>query len=143
MKLFKNYVLGFYFSTDYKQIVLIKRLKNDWQFGCFNGLGGSINEGESSYDAMVREFKEEANVDTIWNYFAKMKGGNWEVDCYVGVGDLSNIKTGVIEEGEVMIINVEDIYNDSIPVLPNLKWLVPLALDGSVAHSIFTYLNLL
>lgn len=78
----KNYVLGFAFSRDGEEVVLIIKQKPDWQKGKLNGIGGKIEpEDESPLHAMIREFKEETGVDTTerigdalhgWNHFGTM-----------------------------------------------------------------------
>ncbi|PIE78988.1 MAG: hypothetical protein CSA15_05000, partial [Candidatus Delongbacteria bacterium] len=56
------YVNGFMYSEDEKKIVLIKKNTPEWQRGLFNGIGGSIEAGESPEEAIVREFEEETGV---------------------------------------------------------------------------------
>lgn len=58
-----DYCLGFIFNKDLTQLLLIKKEKPLNQKGKLNGIGGKVEEGESFYDAMVREVKEEANLD--------------------------------------------------------------------------------
>jgi 8-oxo-dGTP diphosphatase len=43
-----QYVLGFLFDPSQKDVVLIKKLKPEWQKGKLNGVGGKIEEGESA-----------------------------------------------------------------------------------------------
>lgn len=58
-----NYVLGF--ITDRKRVLLIKKNRPEWQQGLYNGVGGKVLENESPESAMVREAKEETNLDII------------------------------------------------------------------------------
>jgi 8-oxo-dGTP diphosphatase len=82
----KRYVLGFAFQPTFNdEVVLIRKLKPEWQAGKLNGVGGSIEEGESPSQAMSREFFEEAGVATDpqrWRSFATMRGAGWEVFCF-------------------------------------------------------------
>jgi 8-oxo-dGTP diphosphatase len=68
-----EYVLGFAFDSN-EEVVLIRKNKPDWQRGLLNGVGGKIEENESSYAAMVREFHEETGVRLHgWDNFARME----------------------------------------------------------------------
>ena len=60
----KQYVLGFAFSRDKKDIILISKLNPEWQKGKLNGVGGKVEfEDASPMDAMYREFKEETGIE--------------------------------------------------------------------------------
>lgn len=65
-----NYVVGFLFSTNKKEVVLIKKNRPDWQKGLLNGIGGHI-EDETPLEAMKREFLEETGLKIeYWKQFA-------------------------------------------------------------------------
>jgi 8-oxo-dGTP diphosphatase len=69
----KKYVVGFAFSEDAQQVVLIRKNRPAWMAGKLNGIGGHIESGESPLQAMVREFAEETGVSTAlggWREFA-------------------------------------------------------------------------
>lgn len=55
------YVVGFAFDHMNK-VWLIRKNKPEWQAGKLNGIGGRIEMGETSRQAMSREFHEEAGV---------------------------------------------------------------------------------
>ena len=55
----KHYVLGFVFNYSKNQVLLIEKQRPAWQMGRWNGIGGEIEEGETPYQAMVRESVEE------------------------------------------------------------------------------------
>lgn len=57
-----EYVVGLLFD-NIDRVLLINKNRPDWQRGYFNGLGGAINEGETSKQAMSRECKEESGLD--------------------------------------------------------------------------------
>jgi 8-oxo-dGTP diphosphatase len=94
-KQLKKYVLGFAFSRDGEEIVLINKNRPEWQKGKLNGIGGKIEpEDNCPNDAMIREFKEETGVATFigglcgWHHFATMvfkndiMGGEALVYCF-------------------------------------------------------------
>jgi len=137
----QRYVLGFLFSKDLERVVLIRKLKPAWQAGCLNGVGGKVETIDKSFQhAMSREFKEETGVliePENWKYFAEMLDyeGNFYVSCYKFIGDVDAVKT--MEKEEVAVYNVDDI--SWLKTISNLKWLIPLALDGEITCS--TYYN--
>ena len=49
-----NYVLGFAFNKNFREVLLILKNKPQWQKGLYNGIGGKIEEGELPIEAMVR-----------------------------------------------------------------------------------------
>ncbi len=141
----KEYVLGFAFSKDKNHVVLIEKLRPDWQKGCFNGVGGKIEPTDKKpIYAMIREFKEETGVDTNithWGQsFAQMvfdtdiMGGTAIVHCYRLSNDLIfGCKT--IEDEQIHILSVNGVswlgfepLADK-PCLKNLRVLIPMALD--------------
>jgi 8-oxo-dGTP diphosphatase len=119
-----NYVLGFAF-TPHQEVILIRKKRPDWQVGKLNGVGGHIEEGENSYQAMVREFKEETGVAHVaWAPFCIMKSPNWVVHCFAARGVIgAETKT----DEEVVLVDMLDL---PIDVIPNLRWLIPMAWNG-------------
>lgn len=60
----EHYVVGFAFTQDLSEVILIKKNRPSWQVGLYNGIGGHIEPGEYCIEAMLREFKEETSVAT-------------------------------------------------------------------------------
>lgn len=122
-----QYVAGFLFSADRKRVALIRKNKPDWQKGRLNGIGGKVEDGETIGEAMVREFEEETGRPTGgWSYFARVGNGNFTVSFFRLFGDCSlDSKTDEI----VAWYPIAKL--DKLPVIPNLRWLIPLALDDS------------
>ena len=122
-----NFVLGFLFSKDKSQVALIRKLKPDWQKGKLNGIGGKIEENETPIQAMVREFQEEAGVEIKqWFEFCQMEFRNGMVYVFMQYGELSKLKS--MEEEKVEIVKVCEI--PLLKTIPNLDWLIPLAIDN-------------
>lgn len=131
----KKYVAGFLFSQDSSKVVLIQKINPAWQNGLLNGVGGKIEAGEHAIDAMVREFKEETGVLTHaeqWTHFAQV----YRPDCYdvaffFARSDLA-FEAKTVEQEEVQLID-----STALPanLLPNLRWLIPLALDQQADFS--------
>jgi len=122
-----EYVVGFMFSHDKERVALIHKLKPEWQKGKLNGIGGKVKPLEDAYAAMVREFKEEAGVEVRdWRLFCLLKGTWGSVHFFTTLGDLSKIMS--MEEEKIGIVPVNRL-GDHHDIIPNLSWLIPLALD--------------
>lgn len=139
----KRYVVGFLFSNDGKTVALIRKNKPDWQKGKLNGISGKVEEGEAVQSAMVREFKEEAGLDiTEWKYFCCLKGsdksydskgGQYEVYFFYAFSDeVWNVKPQ--EEEYVSTYRTTEI--EGMNTVPNLKWLIPMALEETLVAEI-------
>lgn len=129
----KDYVAGFMFDSNTNQLLLIEKTKPLWQRGKLNAIGGKIELGEKPLTAMIREFKEETGIHhTDWVNFCVLegepKGGGctvpWRVYFYKAKGHIADARQ--IEEERPTIV-----YPHRLPIhcLPNLWWLVPLAMS--------------
>jgi 8-oxo-dGTP diphosphatase len=126
-----NYVLGFMFRKNNTEVALIEKLKPEWQKGKLNGIGGKLEKDEDMYRAIEREFKEETGaIVTTWKRFCTIgdSKNNWNVECFT-TNDKENgdIEIKSVELEQVEWHKVEEI--NKINIIPNLKWLIPLALD--------------
>jgi 8-oxo-dGTP diphosphatase len=120
-----NYVAGFLFDNG--QVALIQKNKPEWQKYKLNGIGGKIELGETPHEAMVREFYEETGcrIDQ-WRVFAKLRGSDWKVYFFSAEGD-HKLCSSITDE-QVKFCLVDRLYD--YPLIPNLHWLIPLALDS-------------
>jgi 8-oxo-dGTP pyrophosphatase MutT (NUDIX family) len=134
----KYYVLGFLFSEDKKQVVLIRKTKPDWMAGQLNGVGGKIElMDDSPMFAMIREFKEETGMDVhSWKEFCKLTGKSFDVYCFLTTGDVTQAKT--MEEEEIGVFEVANLHDEN--TIHNLLWLIYLALDSDTIYAIANYL---
>lgn len=133
----KHYCVGFLFDDPGHEVVLMRRApksdkpEQDWQVGRLNGLGGSIEPGESPTDAMRREFKEEAGLDIgWWEEFAVLDGKRWKVHCFRA----RSIFASAVQSPEGLALHVLDV-NSALRewnVVPNLHFLLPLALNPEI-----------
>ena len=125
----KKYVTGFLFSNDTSKVVLIKKINPQWQKGLFNGVGGKIEVNELSVDAMVREFEEEAGVviaQEQWRCYVKIHRPNcYDLDVYFAHSDLA-FEARTIEREQIQLFDTHSLPKN---LIPNLKWLIPMALD--------------
>jgi 8-oxo-dGTP diphosphatase len=123
----KKWVLGFCFDSTCKYVLLILKTKPDYLKGKLNGIGGKIEENDlTPYQAMVRETKEEAGIDVAnWGQFAEFIVKRGTVYCFAAVN--SEIWNAKSMENEQVRIERIDILCAS--PLPNLKWLLPMAVN--------------
>lgn len=121
---FSEYVLGFLFVAGCSKVVLIRKDHPDWQRGKLNGLGGKIEPGESPAQAMEREFFEESGKRvTNWRAFVTMEFPAATVFCFAAEGDTLGIHSPTDEW-----VDIFQVHTLPPHVIPNLPWLIPLAL---------------
>lgn len=125
----KTQTLGFIFTPDFSKVLLVEKQRPDWQKGRFNGVGGKIEPGEESLDCIVREVREETGLKTNkgnWTHIGEIKSSSVLVDIYTILyhGNLADAVTATDE-----IIGWHSAGNLPEKVLPNIHWLVPLAID--------------
>lgn len=125
-----KYSLGFMFSENKEDVLLIKKAHPENQAGRWNGLGGRLEQGESYFDSMVREFQEEAHIETHredWTTLGLMQGANFSVRIfYTFSNDLYRARSTTVEA--VKITPVSDLHK--MPLVKGVAWMVPLALEG-------------
>jgi 8-oxo-dGTP diphosphatase len=128
-------------------VVLIRKTHPEWQAGKLNGVGGGVEEGETIFEAIYREFEEETGVRIEgWHHFASL---TWEEGVVYflrqfvrsGILDLCRTMTDeLVERHWVHSLGMPGPGRDS--VIPNLLWLVPLAAhrhdDYAVLHVVET-----
>lgn len=126
----KRYVLGLRFSTDETQVTLLHKTRPAWQAGKCNGIGGHVEEGEDFNEAMIREAEEEIGAgDLNWERFAALQGCGWFMWCYRAESDTIPPTHDDVGE-EVEVVPLDKILLGKIPVIPNIRWLIPMALNS-------------
>jgi 8-oxo-dGTP diphosphatase len=123
-----SYVVGFAFSPNLHEVMLVEKKRPKWQIGLLNGPGGRIEVGESPLDAMVREFREETGLgthDDEWTRYASLEvDGNFVHFFYhVFVGCMPHPITTTDETVVLAPLGMQSKW------LPNLRWLIPMALN--------------
>lgn len=123
-----RYCVGFLFDIHCQKVVLIRKVRPAWQRGKLNGVGGHIEENETPAAAMRREFMEEAGRDEMqWTRFCVLSGDNYELHCFYCVSDPRYANTPKGSEETIEVHPINPLPKD---VIPNLHWLIPLALSG-------------
>ena len=127
----QQYVAGFMFDEKKEIVAVVEKRRPAWQAGKLNAIGGKIEPGESSVDAMVREFQEETGVATTredWRFEFSIRDTDYKyiVYFYSSFSDLVHYAR-TIEEEQIYLFTVKDFpYEDA---LPNLRWMVPMVLE--------------
>lgn len=106
-------------------VMLIRKAKPLWQRGRFNLVGGKVEEGETSLDAAIREFKEETGITGEQFEFAGVVDGNdWSIavfDCVVP--QYANPIFDPVEQAAWY--NWHDVKDDPA-LIENLRLMVPM-----------------
>lgn len=128
------YVVGFYFDNSRDNVLLIRKKRPAWQAGKLNGVGGHIEAGELPKEAMIREFREETELHVFeWRQFCTLTGPSYRVYFFTAFG--RHVSAGCPTDEVPKWYPVVGIMR--MPTLiPNLRWLIPMALDENVSATI-------
>lgn len=142
--------LGYVLSDDGTQTLLVHRngRENDAHFGKYNGLGGKMEPGESIYDCICREIKEEAGIiceqvilrGTInWTGFGP-DGEDWfgfiyRIDRFSGTPYREN------DEGRLLWHDIDRLLE--LPMWEGDRHFLPLIFDDNpnIFHGYMPYEN--
>jgi 8-oxo-dGTP diphosphatase len=121
-----SYVVGFMFNPMENAVLLLRKNRPSWQVGKLNGIGGRIENGESPIQAMRRECIEEVGIAVdSWSEFCVLSDERgWEIHFLSAVGPILNASAITDEKPEVV-----SVFELPFDVIPNLKWLIPMALS--------------
>lgn len=124
------YVVGFLFRNVHQEVALMTKNRPVWQAGKLNGIGGHIEKGELPLHAMRREFKEETGSwIEAWKCFAVLRGEHYELHCFVSF-ETPFVPLSSLTDEKVGWYDVREL--ESVPIIPNLRWLIPMAVDADV-----------
>jgi len=123
----KKYVVGFLFTDDAAQVLLIKKNRPEWQVSKINGIGGHIEEGETPAAAMSREFFEEAGVlIKTWEEVLILGGVDWKVYFFRAFSTEKFNEAKSATDEEIFRAIVAGLPTN---VISNLNWIVPFCLS--------------
>lgn len=125
----KSYTVAFIFNQDKTQWLCLHPKRPEWQVGFINGPGGKIEEGETPVQCMSREIEEECGLripEDQWQEVAVEKSTKSTVYFFAAVyfGELEDVQQKTDEA--LAWVSVDPLADT---VIPNLRWLIPLALD--------------
>ncbi len=133
-----KFVDGLLFNYDMTRVVLIRKLRPEWQFGKLNGVGGKVERGEKPHDAMVREFWEEVGLHIPeWRLFLDLQltRDNGLLHCFFSLGDLSRVNTKLWRTDKPIEIHyVSKLMNNKLTI-PSLRWLIQMARSWKYGES--------
>jgi 8-oxo-dGTP diphosphatase len=127
-----NFVCGI--MSDGARVALIQKRRPLWMAGRLNGIGGKIEVEETPIEAMAREFGEETGV--------RLPPDVWALKLILEVNRENTVNFFVVlvppnlidalrttEDEIVMILPLWEALQHP-RLMPNLKWIIPLLLDG-------------
>ena len=128
--------LGYVLSPDQRQVLMTYRVfrKDDEQFGKYNGLGGHAEPNEDIATCMLREIREEANIEVTamtlrgtvnWTNFGP-KGENWLAFVFL-VTAFKGEPAASSNEGPLQWVPREKLM--SLPMWPGDRYFLPLVFD--------------
>lgn len=124
----QSYVAGFMFCTDADAVLLVQKLRPQWQAGLWNGVGGKAELGETPPAAMRREFLEEVGRDVEnWERFCTEFGRDYVVHFFRC--RILTVDWDVPDKNDAGEKLAWHSLTTAPPVIGNLSWLIPLALD--------------
>lgn len=151
METHTTYVAGLLFSPNLSHVLLIRKKKPLWQKDKLNGVGDKIEGEETPEQAMLREFSEEAGEGPReWTQYLEVSGINndglpFGVHFFHDISHGKNLRDYKAMEAEKLeVIPVMEIHPLRQDMLPNLPWLVALAVNNiregnpRMTHSIYS-----
>jgi|SaaInl4_135m_RNA_FD_contig_81_310136_length_3030_multi_3_in_0_out_0_5 8-oxo-dGTP pyrophosphatase MutT (NUDIX family) len=131
-----NYCTGLMFNERIDRVVLIEKNRGpSHNIGRWNGVGGKVKPGEWANEAMQREFREEAGLDSPnWEHFATSYNDHHSLSwfrLFVPNPEIYMVKT---KESEHVAVCPFDTL-DQRPLAVNLEVMMTLALTPTIAFS--------
>ena len=138
-----RYVLGFAFTPDLKQVVLVTkgdRSNVPGHAGKLNGVGGKVETIETPDEAMQREGWEEAGLEPRgkWSSFGNLHGtanvrnlNGDEMPVPYEIRLFACLAFGIkFQDGDepARVYDVKELANEDARLTPNMLWLVHMAL---------------
>lgn len=121
------------------RVFLVRKTHPEWQAGLMNAVGGEIEPGETPLEAAVREFREETGWGVSpahMDQFCSEHGPGYEVHFFrhwlpEGV-ETADVDWSSNDKGEEL--EWCNAANPIYPVIGNLHWLLPMAMDPRPIH---------
>lgn len=139
-----EYVCGLSMDPS-NTILMVRKLKPEWQKGKLNAIGGKIEEGETPLEAMKREWIEETGLIADvgeWIPYAIVSGVDWKVHFFHNRAPFSYYDEWENHDDEwkndigetlVPVLYPDDLFQ--VDMINNLRYLIPLAFEGSLPQN--------
>ena len=131
-----HYVLGIIFTESGKVLLQLKNRGNSYINGKLNGVGGKEEKGETSYEAMVREFKEETgwHNKVNWKPMMALEYDNCVINVYHTIIKDRKFETFKFTSDddnaeELVFVNLEDLPNYLDKMANNLGYIIGICWD--------------
>jgi 8-oxo-dGTP diphosphatase len=139
-----HYVVGFVFDFTTQTVLMLRKRRPDFQVGKLNGVGGKVEDVDTfnvtqfkspAHNAMAREWLEEVHGPEIlpeqWTEFCVVEDERgWKVTYFYAHADVHVCHERTDEMVEVVPFK----HLCHFEVLPNVLWLVPMALSLHPQH---------
>lgn len=114
-----QYAMGFMLSEDRTRIALIRKNRPALIAGLLTGIGGHREEGEAFAHCVVREFAEEAGVQTNeaqWQLFAVVDNDRMFMPCFTVRTDRVALAR-TMEDEPIQVYDVSDLKEQELAPL--------------------------
>lgn len=148
-----RYVAGFLMNET--KVLLVRKNHPARLAGQLTGIGGKVEPGETAYDAMEREFREETGFSHIilWEYFLTLRGryaldddkvDDFEVLFYKGNMRHVGISKRAWKNDVGEILSIQQIASvlekpGELGVMPNVTWILPMARSFALGERAATF----
>lgn len=125
-----RYVCGLLFSDDRKHVVLLEKRRGPTEIiGKMVGPGGKVDWGESTLQAVRREFKEETGLIVLdWEPTVVLWGSNWGMNVFRSFAPLDVLRcVRTVEEEPVGVYEIATL--GQLQLASGMDWIIPLSLD--------------
>lgn len=128
------YSVGFLVHPPTDSVLLVRKNRPEWQKGKLNGIGGHVEGNESFDQCMAREFREETGIedDLNWHLMVRMMFPRAYIWFYRAVAEDLNLLYSArsVTDENVHVFRLNQLLESRNihGALPNLRWLLPLAM---------------
>lgn len=131
-----EYVCGVIFDAQTRsKVLLIRKLRPEWQKGLLNFPGGKIEQGEVPAHAVSREIQEETGLYIApkdWENFLINFGPNGQFPVYYFVAFVDNLGDArTQEQEEISIWDISKLNQIPSDLIANVRAFMYIALDQS------------
>lgn len=131
------FCVGFLFNRDMTHVALVHKRRPAWQVNRMNGIGGSLEFGETALDAQRREFREETSLRfEDWERVGTMDCETAIVEVFRGFlrdNDMPDLFPEARDDGkeqeDAEWVEVDRIRMEPYRFIHNVDWLVRFCLD--------------
>ena len=127
-------VLAFLIDKESGKVLLYRRSAPPAWNGLWNGVAGTVAAGEKPEEAMVRKVEEETGLKVApgdLDLRGVLHTEQGVVFVFRGYANVFAARDNA-KDGEARIIYPLNAHWEREPVIPNLKWLLPLVFSSSV-----------